>query len=128
MNFTIKKRELSKDEKLKRAIFYYGSELFIDLEFNEPMYDKYDQANVKIEENLKKFDNDTKNEINNFAARVIYDRTIDLKCLKCDYEELDQDWDTIEEYWDHKDYPICYCPRCNKGAFVPLDIYKIKKK
>lgn len=128
MDFTVKKRELSKEEKLKRAIYFYGSELFIDLEFDEPMYDKYDQPNVKIDENLRKFDYETKIEINNFASRVIYDRTIDLKCLKCDYEELDQDWDTIEECWNHKDYPICYCPNCNKGSFVPLDIYKAKKK
>ncbi len=26
MDFTIKKRELTKEEKLKRAIFYYGTE------------------------------------------------------------------------------------------------------
>ncbi len=107
MDFTVKKRELSKEEKLKRAIYFFGSELFIDLVFDEPMYDKYDQPNVKIEESLRKFDHETKIEINNFASRVIYDRTIDLKCLKCDYEELEKDWDSIEECWSYKDYPIC---------------------
>ena len=67
----------------------------IDLDFNEPEFDKYGKANIKIEENLKKFDQYTQKEINNFVKRTIYDRTIDLKC---DYEELDQDWDEIEEF------------------------------
>ena len=129
MDFTIKKRELTKEEKLKRAIFYYGTEFTdIDLEYDEPMYDEFGQPNVKIDENLFKFDNELKREINNFASYQRFDRTIDLKCLKCNYEELDQDWDSIEEFWDHVDYPICYCPNCSKGSFVPLDIYNKLKK
>ena len=49
-------------------------------------------------------------------------------CLNCDYEELNQDYEEIEETWDGIDYPKLYCPKCDKGRFVPLDIWKQKNK
>ena len=39
MNFNTKKRLLTKNEKLKRAIFYYGDIQNIELKFDEEMFD-----------------------------------------------------------------------------------------
>ena len=50
-----------------------------------------------------------------------------MKCTNCDYEELNQDYEEITYGWNQINYPICYCPNCGKGTFVPLDIYNKKK-
>jgi ribosomal protein S27E len=42
------------------------------------------------------------------------------ECPNCYYEEITYGWNQIN-------YPICYCPNCGKGTFVPLDIYNKKK-
>ena len=49
---------------------------------------------------------------------------IDLKCLKCDYEEK-VEADIVLECFNPRfsDYPISYCPNCNKPKQVPLDVY-----
>ena len=59
--------------------------------------------------------------------REVYDENVDLKCLNCFYEELNQDWESIEELSNGIDYPILYCPKCGKPKFVPLEIWKAKK-
>ena len=56
-----------------------------------------------------------------------YNEIIILKCLNCDFEE-EAPYDIIEECWIDGPYPIGYCPHCDKPKFVPLDIYKKKKK
>ena len=51
-----------------------------------------------------------------------------LKCLDCDYEE-EMELDILLECCDSKkfSYPSMVCPHCNKGNFIPKDIYyKIK--
>lgn len=127
MNFNTKKRLLTKNEKLRRAIFYYGDIQNIELKFAEEMFDEYGQPNVLIEENINQFPESIKKEIFDFADREIYDETIDMKCTNCDYEELNQDYEEITYGWNQINYPICYCPNCGKGTFVPLDIYNKKK-
>jgi hypothetical protein len=88
MEFETKKRLLTKEEKLRRAIFFYTYEdLDFDLEYEEGKgIDDHGQPLVKIEENINKLDDKTKVLVYEFAEREIYDETIDLKCLKCDYE------------------------------------------
>ena len=130
MEFETKKRLLTKEEKLRRAIFFYTYEdLDFDLEYEEGNdLDEHGQPLVKIEENINKLDDKTKALVYEFAEREIYDETIDLKCLKCDYEEQNVDWEMIEEIWDGNKYPILYCPKCGKPHYVPLDIWKKKNK
>ena len=70
----------------------------------------------------------TKVKIYEFARKEIYDETIDLKCLKCNYEKLNEDWNEIYECWNKIDYPRMYCPKCGKQQFVPLDVWKKKNK
>ena len=70
----------------------------------------------------------TKVKIYEFAPKEIYDKTIDLKCLKCDYEELNEDWNEIDECWNKIDYPRMYCSKCDKSQFIPLDVWKKKNK
>lgn len=131
MNFNTNKRLLSYDEKMRRAIFYYT---FNDYNFNliyedeNNLSDDYGQPLIKIKENFDRLDDETKALVLKFANREIYDETIDLKCLNCDYKELNQDYEEIEEMWDGIDYPKLYCPKCGKGKFVPLDIWKQKNK
>lgn len=131
MEFNIHRRLLTRDEKLRRAIFFYTYNMLdFDIEFVNGVYeeDEYNQPLVKIDENLIKLDDETKALIYEFADREIYDETIDLKCLKCDYEELNEDWAEIDEMWNKIDYPKMYCPKCGKPHFVPLDIWKKKNK
>ena len=42
-----------------------------------------------------------------------------MKCTNCDYEEITYGLNQIK-------YLICYCPKCDKGTFVTLDIYNKK--
>jgi len=131
MKFKTNKRLLTKDEKMRRAIFFYtyDDDSFEPIFENEDNpYDEYGQPLIKIKENFDKLDDLTKSLVLEFANREIYDETIDLKCLDCNYEELNQDFETIDEMWDGKDYPILYCPNCNKPTFVPLDIWNNKHK
>lgn len=131
MEFNIKRRLLTRDEKLRRAIFFYTYEMFdFEVEYMNGEYeeDEYHQPLVDIEKNISKLDDETKALIYEFAEREIYDETIDLKCLKCDYEELNEDWHEIEEMWNEIDYPKMYCPKCGKPHFVPMDIWKKKNK
>jgi hypothetical protein len=131
MNFNTNKRLLTYDEKMRRAIFdytfnHYDFNLIYEDENN--LSDDYGQPLIKIKENFDRLDDETKALVLEFANREIYDETIDLKCLNCDYEELNQDYEEIEEMWDGIDYPKLYCPKCGKGKFVPLDIWKQKNK
>ena len=67
---------------------------------------------------------------NEFVKQDIYDEYIDLKCLNCGYEER-AEADIILECFNprEEDYPISYCPNCNKSKQVPKDIYnQIKAK
>ncbi len=77
---------------------------------------------------MNKLDDKTNALIYEFADKEIYNETIDFKCLKCDYEELNEDWAGIDEMWNKIDYPKMYCPKCGIPSFVPLDIYKKKNK
>ena len=131
MKFNIKRRLLTKDEKLRRAIFFYTYNMLdFEIEYINGVYeeDEYNQVLVDIDKNMNKLDEKTKALIYEFAQREIYDETIDLKCLKCDYEELNEDWAEIDEMWNKIDYPKMYCPKCGKPSFVPLDIWKKKNK
>jgi len=131
MEFNIKRRLLTKEEKLRRAIFFFAYALpdfnieYVNGEYEE---DEYNQVLVDIDKNINKFDDMTKVKIYEFAEKEIYDETIDLKCLKCDYEELNEDWNEIDECWNKIDYPRMYCPKCGKPQFVPLDVWKKKNK
>lgn len=118
MEFNIKRRLLTKEEKLRRAIFFFAYALpDFNIEYVNGEYEKneYNQVLVDIDKNINKFDDMTKVKIYEFAKKEIFDETIDLKCLKCDYEELNEDWNKI-------DYPRMYCPKCGKPQFVPLDV------
>lgn len=131
MEFNTKKRLLTKEEKLRRAIFFYTYENYdfnLEYEDEEPSFDEYGQPLVKIEENISKLDDKTKALVYEFAEREIYDETIDFKCLKCDYEEQNIDYEEIEEIWDGENYPKLICPKCGRNQFVPLDIWKQKNK
>lgn len=131
MDFTINRRLLTKEEKLRRAIFFYTYEMFdFEVEYVNGEYeeDEYNQPLVDIDKNLSKLDEKTKALIYEFAEKEIYDETIDLRCLKCNYQELNEDWHEIEEMWNGINYPIMYCPKCNKPHFVPLDFWKKKNK
>jgi len=99
-HFSTKKRYLTDDEKRKRAI-----------EFNEFCLD------------FEKVD------VNEFVKREIFDETIELKCLDCGFQE-EIDYDIVSECWDSfmSDYPVSYCPKCNTGDVVPLDVYNRLKK
>ena len=127
----VKRRLLTEDEKYRRAIFFYTYDLIdFDLLYENDKYeeDKYGQPQIKIKENFDRLDDKTKALVLEFIKRDVYDETIDLKCLKCFYEETDVDWEMIEEGWDGEDYPILYCPKCGKPHFVPLDIWNTKNK
>lgn len=99
-HFSTKKRYLTDQEKRTRA-----------LEFNEYCLDF---EKVDVEE---------------FVKRDIFDETIELKCLDCGFQE-EIDYEIVSECWDAflSDYPISYCPKCNKGDVVPLDVYNRLKK
>ena len=124
MEFNIKRRLLTKEEKLIRAIFFFAYALpdfnieYVNGEYEE---DEYNQVLVEIDKNINKFDYMTKVKIYEFAEKEIFDETIDLKCLKCDYEELNEDWNKI-------DYPRMYCPKCGKPQFAPFNVWKKKNK
>ena len=131
MDFNINRRLLTTNEKLRRAIFYYTYKMpnfeveYVNGEYEE---DEYLQPLVDIEKNLNKLNEKTKALIYEFAKKEIYDETINLKCLNCHYEELNEDWAEIKEMWNGINYPIMYCPKCNKPKFVPMDIWKKKNK
>ena len=73
MEFETKKRLLTKEEKLRRAIFFYTYEDFdFDLEYEEGNdFDEHGQPLVKIEENINKLDDKTKALVYEFAEREI---------------------------------------------------------
>lgn len=63
-------------------------------------------------------------DVKEFIKRDIYEEYIDLKCLNCQYEER-AEADIILECFNPRlhDYPISYCPNCNKPKLVPKDIF-----
>ena len=127
MNFKTNKRLLTDEEKYRRAIFFYTYDMpDFELTYENEDYeeDEYGQPQVKIEDNFNRLDDETKALVLEFVKRDVYDETIDLKCLNCNYQELNVDWEMIEEVWDGVDYPKLYCPKCGKPHFVPLDIWK----
>lgn len=127
----VTRRLLTDDEKYRRAIFFYTYDMDdFELFYVNDIYeeDKYRQPQIKIKENFDRLDDKTKALVLEFVKREVYDETIDLKCLKCSYEEHDVDWEMIEEGWDGIDYPKLYCPKCGKPHFVPLEIWKQKNK
>jgi len=99
-HFSTKRRFLTDEEKRKRAI-----------EFNEYALD------------IEKVD------VDEFVKQEIFDETIELKCLDCGFQE-EIDYDIVSECWDSfmSDYPVSYCPKCNTGDVVPLDVYNRIKK
>lgn len=127
----VTRRLLTDDEKYRRAIFFYTYDMDdFELFYVNDVYeeDKYRQPQIKIKENFDRLDDKTKALVLEFVKREVYDETIDLKCLKCSYEEHDVDWEMIEEGWDGIDYPKLYCPKCGKPHFIPLEIWKQKNK
>lgn len=127
----VTRRLLTDDEKYRRAIFFYTYDMDdFELFYVNGIYeeDKYRQPQIKIKENFDRLDDKTKTLVLEFVKREVYDETIDLKCLKCSYEEHDVDWEMIEEGWDGIDYPKLYCPKCGKPHFIPLEIWKQKNK
>lgn len=127
----VTRRLLTDDEKYRRAIFFYTYDWDdFELYYVNDIYeeDKYRQPQIKIKENFDRLDEKTKALVLEFVKREVYDETIDLKCLKCSYEEHDVDWEMIEEGWDGIDYPKLYCPKCGKPHFIPLEICKQKNK
>ena len=127
----VTRRLLTDDEKYRRAIFFYTYDMDdFELFYVNDVYeeDKYRQPQIKIKENFDRLDDKTKALVLEFVKREVYDETIDLKCLKCSYEEHDVDWEMIEEGWNGIDYPKLYCPKCGKPHFVPLEIWKQKNK
>lgn len=130
--FKTNKRKLTIEEKYERVFQYYGMLNRINIEYDDFNFDEEDIVpKVKIKENLEKFDSETQKEIEKCIKQDMYEETIDFKCLKCNYEENDIDYETIAEIWDEDfgDYPILYCPNCNKDKFVPIDIWnKVNKK
>jgi hypothetical protein len=99
-HFSTKKRYLTNEEKRQRAI-----------EFNE-YCEGFETVNVEA-----------------FVKKDIFDETLVLKCLNCGFEE-EIDYDIVSECWDSfmSDYPVSYCPKCNTGDVVPLDVYNHLKK
>lgn len=132
MEFKTYRRLLTKDEKLRRAIYFYTYNMpNFEVEYVNGYYeeDEYKKPLVDIEKNLHKLDEAIKSLIYEYAEKEIYEETINLKCLDCDYEELNVDWERVDELWNGKDYPKLYCPECGKLKFVPTDIWnKIKQK
>ena len=127
----VTRRLLTDDEKYRRAIFFYTYDMDdFELFYVNDVYeeDKYRQPQIKIKENFDRLDDKTKALVLEFVKREVYDETIDLKCLKCSYEEHDVDWEMIEEGWAGDNYPTLYCPKCGKPHFVPLEIWKQKNK
>lgn len=127
----VTRRLLTDDEKYRRAIFFYTYDMDdFELFYVNDVYeeDKYRQPQIKIKENFDRLDDKTKALVLEFVKREVYDETIDLKCLKCSYEEHDVDWEMIEEGWNGIDYPKLYCPKCGKPHFIPLEIWKQKNK
>ena len=127
----VTRRLLTNDEKYRRAIFFYTYDMDdFELFYVNDVYeeDKYRQPQIKIKENFDRLDDKTKALVLEFVKREVYDETIDLKCLKCSYEEHDVDWEMIEEGWNVIDYPKLYCPKCGKPHFIPLEIWKQKNK
>ena len=127
----VTRRLLTDDEKYRRAIFFYTYDMDdFELFYVNDVYeeDKYRQPQIKIKENFDRLDDKTKALVLEFVKREVYDETIDLKCLKCSYEEHDVDWEMIEEGWNGIDYPKLYCPKCGKPNFIPLEIWKQKNK
>ena len=127
----VTRRLLTDDERYRRAIFFYTYDMDdFELFYVNDVYeeDKYRQPQIKIKENFDRLDDKTKALVLEFVKREVYDETIDLKCLKCSYEEHDVDWEMIEEGWNGIDYPKLYCPKCGKPHFIPLEIWKQKNK
>ncbi len=85
----------------------------------------YVEPILDIDKTLNKLDADTRDAVISFAGNDMFKETISLKCLKCHHEQI-APWNIVNECWnrlDFPDYPISYCPICDKPKFVPLDIY-----
>lgn len=118
-------------------------------EYNEKLYDQIDEAEANnnfelVDELLEKMIDIPERKIDIektfnllpdfekeaaliYIENELFEETVILKCLKCDYEE-EVDYDIVAECWMEGPYPISYCPHCDVGDFVPLDIYNKKKK
>lgn len=77
-------------------------------------------------EEFNEFDALPGQEVNveEFIKKDIYEEYIDFKCLNCKYEER-AEADIVLECFNsrYEDYPISYCPHCNKPKLVPIDVY-----
>lgn len=83
---------------------------------------------INIEKTLNNLPRYLATEIMDLAEHELFDETITMVCTKCDYSE-EIDFEIVYESWFDGDYPVGYCPRCNKPKLVPIDIYeKIKMK
>ncbi len=86
----------------------------------------YPERKIDIEKTFDLLPDFEKREALIYAENNLFKETIILKCMNCDYEE-EVDYEIVEECWMDGPYPISYCPHCNVGDFVPLDIYNKKK-
>ena len=98
--FEVKSRELTYEEKIERANDFndFNGEFLIDPE--------------------------------EFAKETIYDSSVEMKCLECDFED-EIDFDDILQWLeinDEEEYPVFYCPNCDKESLIPKSIYKEIKK
>ena len=93
--------------------------------FNTIKHPLSDEEKRERAETYNEFEPFDKVDVEAFVKRDIYDETIILKCLNCDYEE-EVDYDIVSECWDESisDYPESYCPRCDQPEMVPLDVHK----
>lgn len=85
------------------------------------------ERKIDVEKTFDLLPDEAKKEALLYIQNDLFEETITLKCLKCDYEET-VDYDIVEECWMDGPYPVSYCPHCDKGDFVPLDIYNKKKR
>lgn len=125
-------KELSDEEMAESDKIYdlmYQAFLNDDLEEEErlrALLPDITLPQIDIEKSLVLIPELFRENIFDFVKKEIYDETITLKCLNCDYEE-EVDYEIVEECWMDGPYPISYCPHCDKPKFVPLDVYNKRK-
>lgn len=63
------------------------------------------------------------NEYVEYDGKKEYIEVVDMKCIKCGYEE-EMDADIVFECWEFSDdpFPVFDCPKCNDGMMIPKQI------
>lgn len=85
------------------------------------------ERKIDIEKTFNLLPDFEKNAALIYIKNNLFVETVILKCLNCDYEE-EVDYDIVAECWMDGPYPISYCPHCNVGDFIPIDVYNKKKR